>query len=163
MNDGTKRSRGDAIFALNAKGLGRHAYLPKGRVMSRSVPAQLAEDYFLYLPTNLKPKTRALVVVHGQNRNAAEYAFRVSQVAEGRGVAVIAPLFNESLFPDYQRLGRRGRGQRADLALLRMIEEVSEAVPTLNKTFDLFGYSGGAQFARDQSQPALGIRRCCQS
>lgn len=147
MNDKSHHSRRDAIFGMDPKSKLDQATLPKGRVVSRSVPAQLAEDYFLYLPTGLNNKTRALVVVHGQNRNAAEYAFRFSQLAESRNMAVVAPLFNDQHFPDYQRLGRRGRGRRADLALMRMIEDAAQLVPSLKAKFFLFGYSGGAQFA----------------
>lgn len=147
MNDRSTKSRDDSIFALNGSKFHGLEDLPKGRVMSRSVPAQLAEDYFLYLPTELKPSTRALVVVHGQNRNAAEYAFRFSQLAENLNLAIISPLLNEKLFPDYQRLGRRGHGQRADLAFMRMIDDASACVPSLKDGFHLFGYSGGAQFA----------------
>lgn len=147
MDETHQTSRFDAIVGMNDKRHKASAELPMGRVMSRSVPAQLADDYFLYLPTSLKPRTEALVVVHGQQRNAAEYAFRFSQLAEAEGKAVLAPLFNEQVYPDYQRLGRRGRGERADLALIRMVEDASDVVPTLKRGFSLFGYSGGAQFA----------------
>ncbi|MEA2109785.1 MAG: alpha/beta hydrolase [Pseudomonadota bacterium] len=66
--------------------------------------------------------------------------------AEKYGVVLIAPLFPQDRFPDYQRLGRSNKGARSDLALNRIIDEVGFLTGADSKKLFLFGYSGGAQF-----------------
>ena len=59
---------------------------------------------------------------------------------------VIAPLFDAAGFPDYQRLGRRGLGSRADLALIALVDDVLSSRGLQSRKLHLFGHSGGAQF-----------------
>lgn len=120
---------------------------PRRRVAARKVMNRRGEDYYIYVPSCLRQNPEIFVAVHGINRNSAEQAFRFSALAEDYGVIVLAPHFNQKIFPDYQRLGRKGRGRRADRALLRMIDEVAAQVPGFEGKVCLFGYSGGAQFA----------------
>ncbi len=103
--------------------------------------------YWVTVPHRPRPSYPLLVSVHGISRNAAEHAHALAPLAETLGVVVVAPLFDETGFPDYQRLGRRGRGMRADLALEAILEDCAERVPLLTDRFFLFGFSGGAQFA----------------
>ncbi|BAN68012.1 alpha/beta fold hydrolase [endosymbiont of unidentified scaly snail isolate Monju] len=60
---------------------------------------------------------------------------------------LLLPLFSQRDYSDYQRLGRKGRGPRADLALLKAIEQARAYLALRDERFDLLGYSGGAQFA----------------
>ena len=57
---------------------------------------------------------------------------------------MIAPYFPPEDFPDYQRLGRKGK--RADIMLNEIVSEVSELTGASARKLYLFGYSGGAQF-----------------
>jgi pimeloyl-ACP methyl ester carboxylesterase len=61
-------------------------------------------------------------------------------------VVLVAPLFDEQRFPDYQRLGRVERGGRADRMLERIVAEVGRSTPADPRKLYLFGFSGGGQF-----------------
>lgn len=118
-----------------------------GMVQERVLNDDWQQRYFLYVPHDRDPAKPLFVAIHGISRNAREHAELFSGLAERYGVALIAPLFDEQRFPDYQRLGRRGRGARADLMLERIVDECGELLGIDTKRFCLFGYSGGGQFA----------------
>ncbi len=101
----------------------------------------------LLLPSVGMAPRRWLVSVHGISRNDREHLQAFAPFAASRGVAMLVPRFGRGDFSDYQRLGRRGRGPRADLALLQAIEEIEQMFGWDLPPFDLFGFSGGAQFA----------------
>ncbi len=103
--------------------------------------------YWLQAPPSPGGGAPILVVVHGISRNAAEHAEAFRAVAAECGMALVAPLFSRELFPDYQRLGRRGRGLRADLALEAILSDVRRRFGVDDHRIHLFGFSGGAQFA----------------
>jgi pimeloyl-ACP methyl ester carboxylesterase len=84
--------------------------------------------------------------VHGISRNAEEQVHAFMADAEKNDTLLIAPLFDTERFRDYQRLGRAGRGPRADLALQRILREVALLTGANCSRPDLFGYSGGGQF-----------------
>ena len=117
--------------------------LPRGRVLRRSSSHSPSLSYFLYLPRELR-SSQLLVSVHGISRNAQAHALSFATQAELYGIAVVAPVFSEASFPDYQRLGRRGL--RADLALHRIVAEVASLCEASSEGLWLFGYSGGGQF-----------------
>ncbi len=100
--------------------------------------------YFLYVPPRVSKNAPVLVSVHGISRNASTHARRFARFAERHGVVVVAPLFDEQQFPNYQRLGLKGG--RADLALNDMLDEVAELTGANTSRVYMFGYSGGAQF-----------------
>jgi pimeloyl-ACP methyl ester carboxylesterase len=113
-------------------------------VVLRSVGADTRPHYYQYIPARGAIPGRTLVSVHGISRNARDHARLLAPLAEQYGTTLIAPLFDETLFADYQRLGRRGRGERADLALNEVLRD---ALGTTKPKIRLFGYSGGGQFA----------------
>jgi pimeloyl-ACP methyl ester carboxylesterase len=102
--------------------------------------------YYLCAPLSIAPTMPLFVAVHGISRNAEEHAQAFAPLAEKLGVIVLAPLFDERHYADYQRLGRTGLGARADLALLRMIKAVREDLDLVGRRVFLYGHSGGAQF-----------------
>jgi len=102
---------------------------------------------YVFIPEKLSDSDRVLVCVHGVSRNALEQVRLLRPYAERYGFALIAPLFTPTTFRDYQRLGRRGHGPRADLALIRMLRTIGSATPLNINKVSLFGFSGGAQFA----------------
>jgi pimeloyl-ACP methyl ester carboxylesterase len=65
--------------------------------------------------------------------------------ADAAGWSLIAPRFDKARYPAYQRLGRE-QGYGPDEALLALAASVEESFG-LPPVFDLFGFSGGAQFA----------------
>ncbi len=115
-----------------------------GKVQLRSLPDDPDIRYFVYVPKSLDGTGRVLVAVHGISRNAREIAVTFSRYAENYSVILVVPWFDKDRFPDYQRLGRVGRGGRADHALGKMLEDVGTA---RTETFYLYGNSGGGQFA----------------
>ena len=102
--------------------------------------------YYLCLPREVRANSAVLVCVHGISRNAEEHMWHFVPRGRERGMVVVAPVFPAAEFPDYQRLGRAGRGRRADLALREILEEVRQRVGVSIDRVDLFGHSGGAQF-----------------
>ncbi len=143
-----------ACLALAAAGCEGEAWptaaeapITPGELSPRTAPGAPPLPYFVYVPRAGGSGSRLLVSVHGISRNAAEHAHGFVELAERRGVVLAIPLFREPPFADYQRLGRRKRGARADLALERMIDEVGRHTGARTDAFYLFGHSGGAQFA----------------
>lgn len=124
--------------------------LPERPVPGALARLRLADDprqtYYVYVPRLLLPGAPLLVSVHGISRNAQEHARRLAPLAERYGVVLVAPLFDEARFPDYQRLGRESRGERADRMLERIVAEVGRSTGADTRRLYLFGFSGGGQF-----------------
>jgi pimeloyl-ACP methyl ester carboxylesterase len=124
---------------------GSAAHLQTGLIerVSVSHPEQV---YYLYVPASYDGThpLRLLVSVHGDQRGARAYAQHFAAFAEKHGYLVLAPLFGWEV--DYQRLGLRGL-VRADLRLLELVDEVAQEFRIDSDRFDLFGFSGGGQFA----------------
>ncbi len=115
-------------------------------VERRRLAADPLQEYCLSLPEALPKGAPIVVSVHGVSRNAAEHARFLAPLAAAKGAVLVAPLFAADRFPDYQRLGRAGRGLRADLMLDRIAEEVSALSGASARRLLLIGHSGGAQF-----------------
>ncbi len=121
--------------------------LPSGVVLARTLSADSTQRYFLYVPrSGAANDAPLLVTVHGVTRGAEEIERRFACLAERYRVVVVAPLFDTGSYPDYQRLGRSGRGKRADRALGRILTEVEQLTAASTRNVYLFGYSGGGQF-----------------
>lgn len=95
-------------------------------------------------PTNPDPSLPPLVAVHGVYRDV-EGMLKVltSRFPHGKRT-VIAPVFDEVNWHGYQRVLTE---RRADLALLSLLKSINLPGVTDICSFDLLGYSGGAQFA----------------
>jgi len=101
-------------------------------------------DCWLALPDPMSETLPPLVAVHGIRRGAGSQAALFAARAAALGRPVIAPLFDAERWPRYQQAVRRGR---ADLALLRLMADLRREGVWCTPHFDLFGFSGGAQFA----------------
>jgi dienelactone hydrolase len=132
--------------AAPRRGAGPASLLPHGRVVRRACHGNPAQEYFVYVPESARECAPVLAAVHGISRNAHELAERFAAHCEERGVLLIAPYFPPEPFRDYQRLGRSGRGPRADAALHAILEEITWLMGADTSRFRLFGFSGGAQF-----------------
>ena len=108
----------------------------------RGVRLDEKHEYFVALPSRAYPYRPAVVSVHGISRNAREHAKLLGKLAHQHQVPILAPLFAERWFPDYQRLG----ASRADLALDRILADAQHRFGLNLNRPALFGYSGGAQF-----------------
>jgi len=144
-------SRRRVLFGLATAGAGIAAVAradsdkDRGRILERELDDR--HKYFLYVPRDLRPDSPLLVSVHGISRNARQHVEAFTRVADRQGVVVLAPVFTDYRYGDYQRLGRRGRGSRADLALQRLTSHVIFEWQLASAKFYLYGHSGGAQFA----------------
>lgn len=119
-------------------------YAPQGKVFARHVVGG-GINCFYYLPRRLDPARPTLVCVHGISRNALEHVFAFRRKADELGFAVAAPVFDNRDFRGYQTLGCNSdwRAMRAFLAVLEDAVVVTGfALPP-----NIFGFSGGAQFA----------------
>lgn len=99
---------------------------------------------YIYRPSKPNAKLVPLVAVHGISREAEKQAQLFSNMAEATGRIVIAPSFGRKHWSGYQRITNT---HRADLALLSLLRWLDERGIAVTRRFDLFGYSGGAQFA----------------
>ncbi|MCE8008450.1 alpha/beta hydrolase [Aestuariivita sp.] len=99
---------------------------------------------WLALPEHIAPGAAPLVAVHGIRRGATLQARLFARRAAALGRPVIAPIFDETGWAGYQQACVRGR---ADLALLDLVSVLHGEGVVRSQTFDLFGFSGGAQFA----------------
>ena len=102
--------------------------------------------YLAYVPEVRATEPRLVVSIHGANRNVDVHAQLLAAYAEMYGVVLLVPHFSATRYADYQRLGRVGRGKRADLALHRIIAEAAARNGIPGDRFHLFGFSAGAQF-----------------
>ena len=119
----------------------------KGRIISVYDASSGRLPYFIFQPAAAAPGADPVLAIHGWTRNAAEHAFRLASYAEEKGTVLIAPLFSKSAHKHYQRLEmREGETCPAD-ALDRMLIDVSHRFGIDTSKINLFGFSGGAQFA----------------
>jgi poly(3-hydroxybutyrate) depolymerase len=121
--------------------------LQKKTVVRRVLRTDPGQEYFVAVPSAGGHGAPLFVAVHGISRNAIEQAKMFSSFCEANGVVLVAPHFSAEKHSDYQRLGRAGRGDRADVVLNSIIEETSWLTGASTTQVYLFGYSGGAQFA----------------
>jgi poly(3-hydroxybutyrate) depolymerase len=121
--------------------------LPRGRVLRRVLQADPSQEYVVYIPTSGASGAPIFVAVHGLSSDPSELAGVFSELCEATRVVMVAPVFTTDRHADYQRLGRAGRGVRADLTLDRCVAEVVSLTNADARQIHLFGYSGGAQFA----------------
>jgi len=119
---------------------------PRGRVLQRTLRHDATTEYFYYVPNSASQGAPVLAAIHGTSRLAGEYARLMAPYCEAHGVVLLAPLFGDQ-HRDYQRLGREGRGRRADVTLHRCLAELGSLTGADVSHFFLFGYSAGAQFA----------------
>lgn len=120
--------------------------LPTGRVLRRVLQSDPLQEYLLYVPDSGGAEAPILVAVHGLACNPDELARVFAPHCETAGVVMLAPIFSTEQHGDYQRLGRVGRGVRADIAVDRCVAEVVTLTNADAGQLHLFGYSGGAQF-----------------
>ena len=121
-------------------------HAPSGRLLRRRVAADPDQAYYLYVPRRRNERAPLLVTVHGSSRNAREHGERFADLAERYGVVLVAPLFARGRFPDFHCLGRSA-DERADLALERIVAEVSSLVDEVESDrLRLFGFGAGGQF-----------------
>lgn len=116
-------------------------------MLLRALRSDPFQEYFVYVPKSASPGAPVLVSVHGISRNAHQQAVVFSSLCDERGMVLVVPVFTADQHKDYQRLGRRRRGDRADLLLNRFLSEVASLCGADVAQFYLFGFSAGAQFA----------------
>lgn len=122
---------------------------PRLRVLEAMPTTERDElAYHIHVPERAVREGAASVVVavHGIARDAREQLTRFAAFAEERGHVLVAPRFDTARDGDYQRLGRRGRGRRADLALDHALARIAEETGIRFRRRHLFGFSGGGQF-----------------
>lgn len=147
--------------ALGASAFGRGIGAAGSKILEREYDD--APDSYLFVPQSRRLDSPLLVSVHGISRNAWELVSELADTAERRGAIILAPVFSDYRYGDYQRLGRRGRGARADRALQRLVTQASAELRLISSKFYLYGHSGGAQFAHryamahPQDVAALGL------
>jgi len=105
------------------------------------------QSYYLAVP-ECRTTDQVIVLVHGTSRNVQPLLESFWPLVRKRGIALLAPLFGESNYKDFQRLGRSGKGPRADLAINAMLAEVGSLTGWHAGKAFFFGHSAGAQFVQ---------------
>lgn len=136
-----------AASASVARSTEKGPLIPRSRVVLRTLHGGTEQDYLLYVPAGAGAGAPVFVTVHGISRNFVEHATLFAPYAERYGVVLVAPCFNVGTHDDYQRLWHQGGGRRADFSLDSILTEVESLTGARTRTFRLFGFSGGAQFA----------------
>ena len=114
---------------------------------ANTAPQQFQQLRYWFQPAPGTARARGLLVaVHGVSRGAAMHFQAFSTLAARCQCHLLAPLFDAWRYPDYQRLGRPGRGARADLDLIALIGDLGRRHGFDMAGLSLFGHSGGAQF-----------------
>ncbi len=121
--------------------------LLRGRILRRVLRRDPTQEYLVYAPRSGGVGAPVLASVHGVSHNAFDQARLFAPFCEKLGVVLVVPRFSSEQHTDYQRLGRGGRGVRADLLLNQCLAEVASLTGADATRICLFGYSGGAQFA----------------
>ncbi len=130
------------------------------------LPAAARDDIplLLYRPEGLPAGAPLAVCVHGHGRQPLDMLDAFAPEAAAAGFALALPLFRErGPHRQYQQLWRPRKPGRADLALLRALDNAAQAHALQTDSFFLFGHSGGGQFAHrfallhPQRVRALGI------
>lgn len=130
------------------------APLPAGAAQFVLENGAEAIDIYTFRPAG--PRTGPLfVVVHGSDRNAAEYRDWAAPLAEKFRGLVVAPHFDAARFDDerYKRMGGVTRGgvlqprERWTFAIVeRLVAEVRAREKAPDLPYYVIGHSGGAQF-----------------
>lgn len=105
-------------------------------------------DYFAYVPRSISPASSLLVTVHGIDRKALQHAMRFAPWAEQRNFVVLAPHFSKTRMPRYQKTLPGPSGESPLDALDLTVDHFLRATGIRPAMKNLFGYSGGAQFAQ---------------
>ncbi len=134
---GTRRRGGDKPAAMSSE---HH------QVIRTHLQHDKRFSYYLQWPDSPDAR-RVLVLIHGISRNASALMNAFAPFALEAGYTVIAPVFARGICGDFQRLGRRGKGPRADWILDAILDEMGAQVGLHLPKFDVFGFSAGAQFA----------------
>jgi len=119
----------------------------RGRILSIYQPKLAQLPYFLFIPTKTRPDAKPLISMHGWTRNAGEHAFRLAKFAEKHGTVLIAPLFSKTAHRHYQRLEVRKGEACPAVQFDRLLHDVALKFQVDTDSVNLFGFSGGAQFA----------------
>lgn len=118
---------------------------PRGRILHRALRNDPTTEYYCYAPPTSREDSHVLTVIHGLSGRALDYAQLFAPYCESHGVVLFVPHFAEH-HRDFQRLGRQGRGPRADEILHQCLSEVGSLTGANVAKIYLFGYSAGAQF-----------------
>ena len=103
--------------------------------------------YFLAAP-ECEQVDQVIVLVHGVSRNVKGLIESFWPLIRKSRIALLAPRFDVSNYRDFQRLGRSGKGPRADLALIAMLSELKLMTGWPTDKVLMFGHSAGAQFVQ---------------
>ncbi len=120
------------------------ADLDEVAIFERLGQGRLEPPAWVAMPAAVAAGAEPLIAVHGILRRAEEQARLFAACAAALGRPVVAPLFSAETFPRYQRAVHR---DRADLALLGLLDALAAELGLATRRFALFGFSGGAQFA----------------
>ena len=121
-----------------------------GRGVRRRTRDSAGHRYLLYLPAAHDRSTRVLVLVHGKSGGAEELVEIFRQNADLHGAMLVAPVFHDGTFPQFHQLGLNAAtdgGRRPDIALRRILDDVSRLTQVATHRVHIYGHSRGAQFA----------------
>lgn len=108
-----------------------------------------SQSYRIFIPSslNFNSNTKILVCIHGISRRSKEQIELLRDGARDNNTVLIVPLFSTKHHPSYQRHKLGADKFRSDEVLNNIINDIEQRFSLRIEQFDLFGFSGGAQFA----------------
>ncbi len=119
----------------------------KGKLYSFEVAEISSQSYFVFLPNCWSRDSKILVCVHGISRKSKEQIRLLRKSASASNTILIVPYFTATEHPSYQRHEVGLNGVRSDELLNNIIADTQSRLEINIEKFDLFGFSGGAQFS----------------
>lgn len=124
-------------------------YVGATTVFASRVDPRIA--YCLYIPEEapLNDETAILVAVHGTDRNFIAYRNYFNELGRWKNCIVIAPLFPVGILGDDNRDGYKYLVEgdlHYDRILLAIVDEVAARYGVTDRSFALWGFSGGGHF-----------------
>jgi len=118
-------------------------------VLQFQVGGLSSQTYRIFIPNNctFNSNSNVLVCIHGISRKSKEQIRLLRKDAKENSTILIAPLFDSHSHPSYQRHKIGLDGERSDQVLNNIIADVEQRFDLRIEQFNLFGFSGGAQYA----------------
>ncbi len=152
---GRRMLAGLAGLAL-ARPVGAAAGLTQFDMSEPSGVTGLPLRVFVYRPARWQPTDAAIIVLHGQGRDADRYIAQWAAPAEAHNLLVVAPEFSKQKYPGVASYNWANVVTEAGLpnppeawifgAIDRVWATVRARIGALRQGYALFGHSAGAQF-----------------
>lgn len=132
---------------MNNNTVSHEKLLKNGKTYLFQAGNLISQAYRIYVPHHRNANSNILVCVHGISRRSKEQIRYLRTEANKHNTIIIAPHFSNRYHPSYQRHEIGTDGFRSDQVLNNILADAEQRLLIQIDHFNLFGFSGGAQFA----------------